>query len=255
MSKKIIISLLAVFLFLGCFYLSFGPGQLVVAEWFYVNGKSVETKKWYLKSVDAFEKRNSKSYWLGWSYGCLGQLHFSEDNLDYAVLLLDQVKSIKCKDKELYSLIYRAYAVLLEEKEQFEKSEIYYANAIALVDPQQSNYFLLHEDMGIKCSKLKRYKEASEHYEIALKYYENQNDQNGLLRLNNCLSYLHFRQGHRKEALEYALKLRDQFHTIPTVDLKVAVLDTIASAYQLNDDNITAENYMHKAILSYLERS
>lgn len=53
-------------------------------------------------------------------------------------------------------------------------------------------------------------------------------------------SILNFKQKNWKESLEYALKALDNLEAITSSDMKAAILDTVACAYQLNEDYVSA---------------
>lgn len=168
--------------------------------------------------------------------------------LEKTIELMEQVRKPEGFEKSMMSIAYRDYAIQLEEMGQFDRSEYYYNKSLSLVSQNSASYFQWHEDMGILCSSQNKYQEAALHYAKAQEFYEKTNDLAGKARIYNLISYLNFKQGNREESLEYALKALDNIEAIKTAAMKAAIFDTVACAYQLNEDYPNGEKYIRLAI-------
>lgn len=259
MRKLFIFTLLifaTVILLLSCIYYEHQPkyNYLIGKMYHYRQGSDLQTiRKFFEKSVALLEEQYQDSNILGMAYCDLAEISIKLGDLDKGKIYLEKVVPFLTKDdaKHLYArliMMYRNYAIELEEREMFGLSEIYFRKALALVKPNSPEHFSLIESLGISCSNQGKYEEATKYYSTALEFFEKSDDIHGKTYTLNLMAYLHFRQNHPKESLEYALQALDNLDAIIDLSMKAAILDTIASAYELNKDYQNGEKYMREAI-------
>lgn len=128
--------------------------------------------------------------------------------LEDAAYYIEQIPSSSKFNRYKIDL-YRDYALALAEQEKYDQAEVYNQKVLSLADPED---------------------EAKQ----AILY--------------NSLSYLHFKQNHPKESLDYAKKILEKIHSIHLLNEKAALLDTVACAFQINKDYTQAEKYMRETI-------
>ncbi len=142
-----------------------------------------------------------------------------------------------------------AQASDLQKMGQLEKSEVYLKKAFEVSkNKHDTHYYLILEELGNLCLEQNKLEEAMGYYKEVLEHYEKGNDPIEKVSIYNAISYLKFKQGNRQESMEYALKALDNLHVITSASMKAQILDTIACAYELNEDYTQAEKYMRLAI-------
>lgn len=171
--------------------------------------------------------------------------------LEKGVQLAEAIQNSFAKSEiegEVISEAYRLYAIELEDKLDFDLSIKYYEKALSLADERHPDYFQLHSDLAVCYSAQNEFSKANEHTAIALRYYQTVNDVAGIAQAYNGMAYCHFKMGNKEESLHYALKALDGVDALRTADMKAALYDTVACAYQLNGDYLSGEKYIKAAI-------
>lgn len=161
---------------------------------------------------------------------------------------LDQKMRLSVLERSEMAELYRHYAIELEDQDKLVQSEMYYRKALSYTSPDNPSYFKLLEDIGINLGEQEKYLEAAEYYTQALEFYKKTNDSASEICIYNIIAYQNFKQGNRKESMEYALKALDGLGFIEGPSMKTAILDTIGCAYQLNEDYGNGEKYMRMTI-------
>jgi tetratricopeptide (TPR) repeat protein len=96
------------------------------------------------------------------------------------------------------------------------------------------------------------YKKASNHYFLALKFYEQSKDEHGYISVSNNLGATYDRLGEFDKALEYYFKARDALDKQPDSPQKNNILpalhNNIGNIYQSKGDPAAALKYYEKAL-------